>query len=200
MVHGVVHVGQTQAVAELMAGCAYSGKHIFTNFSIAPQLTATGIGVNDGIVEFEIDAPSFQMGLVGPEVVRTCSFSLAIACKNNKHLIDLTITVPIIVGIVDVVVSMLNGFLYQLSGALVIIILYGFAIISQLLGGCIGSHHVEVKLKLSVALGLEVVLDRSCHPKVRIAFLIEVVIKYFVGIVIGELEVLELHQNHQTFL
>ena len=134
------------------------------------------------------------------------SLCLCIAGKDNKHLIYLTVIVPVIFRKVD---SSWMGSIYSLRYHCLrqwIILFYALLIcimlpiISHFIFGGKRTRHVKVDFQLTLALCQEIVTYRARHTIIAKAHFVEESGKRLFGWGSHKRLVRKLHQDNQTFL
>ena len=174
---GVIHIGEEQAMAELMAGCTYAIHHRTRG---APEFTRTGIGVNGHTIEgqgtwtiAQLTGSSREFILMRPDSVRRCSSMLAITSIYHKHLIHISIIIPVIPAEIDGRYSQPDSLGHHLSGVKVITYRIVLSIIRIGLAQRHGPQDIKVEGELSIALTQEIVSDRTTAVVLGIPWCIE---------------------------
>ena len=153
---GVVEIGESHAVAELMAEASDA-----LDGTIGIDLVAAGVCVDHHAVERNGTAGSFlQCVHVGPDGVGSTAVGLALAGIEHEHLVHLAVAVPVVVGEVHFGICLLTGFFDHRFGTHVVALGVVGAIVFLVVAHGVGAHHVEVEFELSGALLLEVVGHR----------------------------------------
>ena len=165
----------------------------------AIQLARAGIGVNRHAIKLQTAAVIPQSRLMRPDQVRVGSrVVLSMTGKDHEHLVNLAVTIPVVVGVVHFSLSPFHHLRHHLIRVRIVAVFSGLTVVRLLLRHDVRSHDVEVDFQLTVALCLEEIPYRSLHAEVAVSLLVEEVLKHRHRVFHRELDVLELHQNHQS--
>ena len=156
---GVVEVGITQAVAKLMAHRAdtVDGSH-------AIQLSTAGISVDAYTVEclctraVAIIGSRREFPLMGPDGALCTTVGFALSAVDHVDLIHLTIAIPVVVGIVNIIIGQLQGLNDHLGRIHVVALRVVLSVVGVGLRHGVGAHNVEVQFEDTFALGIEIVV------------------------------------------
>ena len=194
-IEGVVEVGQTHAVGELVADGADA-----LDVPTGIDFVGAGIGVDGHAVEMERGtAPTGERVFVGPDGVGGAAIAFAQAGIEDEHLIDLAIAVPVVVGKVDVGVGLPAGFDDHQVGIHVNLVA-ALAVVGVGTVHTDGTHHVEVEFETPSALRQEVVLDRALEASLAETYLVEDAQVERLVVALLELLVGEVGKDDETFL
>jgi hypothetical protein len=110
----------------------------------------------------------------------TGGLRLAIAGIYQYHLLHIAVTVPVIIGKVDIRVSQQDSLGYHLSGMLVRTagLSRVTAIISEGLTDGNRANNIKGEVKLPVTLGHEIIMHGPRHAKAGIARLVKIVMVF----------------------
>ncbi len=192
-VGGVIHIGETHAVGELMADGADAGYLIGVRDLI-------GAGIH---VDFVAALTVFQAGIIqrihmGPNGVLIFAVGLTVAGIQHEDFLDLLVAIPVVGREVGGVADGIEGVNNHLLGILVVASAVVGAIVGIFLGKGNGAGDVEAEVKLAVALRAEVV----AHAALEVAFvevkLIGKAVVERLGVGHGELLVAELHEDDES--
>ena len=159
----VVHVRQTEAVAELVADGAYAVQPFsLTQFTAAREVVYRHPVHLEGLL---VRTEGIEGALLRPDEPRVLAVHvLSLSGIEDEDLVHRAVPVPVVLGEIDVVVGPVAGIIDELSQVGVEHRAVVLSVVVVGVGQAVGSHHVEVELKLSVALCQEVVMDTSLEP------------------------------------
>ena len=188
---GVIHVGITQAVGELVADGADA--HIAVGTA---QLVGAGV---DADILVAILHRRSELPLVGPYGIGAATGSLATAGIDDIDFLDKAVAIPVVWREIEAIgISLVAGIKYHTAGVLVVAT--DIAAIRNLRAEGIGTYHVEGDVEHTTALGAEVV----CHTAYKLTFFETFFIGHAVvvslGIVHRESDVRELGEDNEATL
>ena len=194
-IEGVVEVGQTHAVGELVADGADT-----LDVPTGIDFVGAGVGVDGHAIEMERGtAPTGERVFVGPDGVGGAAIAFAQAGIEDEHLIDLAIAVPVVVGKVDAGVSFPAGFDDHQVG-IHVNLAAALAVVGVGTVHTDGTHHVEVEFETPSALRQEVVLYRALEASLTESNLVEDAQVERLVVALLELLVGEVGKDDETFL
>lgn len=142
-----------------------------------------------------------QVPLVRPDSVSVVPRSLAVSCVKDEHLVNLSVTVPVVVSEVYAFVNSLAGVHNHFAECSVVVVLSvcRFAVVCISVRQSYRAGDVEVELKLSVALCLEVVFHTTVEVELFEAFFVGNALIECRSMVGPEFCVGKLHEYDKTF-
>ena len=152
----VVHVGESEAMGELVAGGTDSGKPR-TEF----EFVATGIGVDGDVVEGEraTVVGRRERPFVRPDGARESARSLTVAGVDDVNLIYLAVLIPVVETEVDRILNGPTGLGGHLSRASIVIAVLALGpVIGHVVGQAHWPDHVERQVESLIALRFEVIV------------------------------------------
>ena len=167
LVGGVIHVGESQTVGELVAEGANAVDAPFGGLAgpvvedDSRQLAAARIGVHLHAVECQGAAFGAEPVFMGPHGVLAATGSLTQSGIEHVHLVHLAVAVPVVVGKVHIAVNGLAGFTDHGFGIRVFVIRVVASIVARVVFQRHGPHHIERQVELTTALGTEVVVHAA---------------------------------------
>ena len=199
-VRGIVEVGETHAVGELMAERADAAEVTF-----AIQLTAAGIDIDIYFAQGQHIAIGCisEFVLVRPDGVVFTAVCLSHAGIEHEHLFHVAIVVPVVFGEVYTffIVRPLAGFDNHRSG---IDVTPPYLIVSSVIGKFVGkrtdAHHVKVEVEHATALRIEVVAHTALESVLGVVFFVYYLLVQVYVVVIGKLGVGKLSEDNQCML
>ena len=201
-------------MAELVANGADSVDFPTRGFArviivVGLKFVATSVGVDGDAVEFDgartIVVEIFrrcQRPFVRPYRVIVAAVGLTCTCVEHKHLIDLTVAVPVVVLEIHFVVGHLTSLRHHFRRMQVFSLFrVGIsAVIGPLVLQRVGTDHVECQIEKSFALSEEIVVDRADELTFAEAFFVgNSLVKREVVFGLKLVIVVVFDQNNQTF-
>ena len=137
---------------------------------------------------------------MGPDGRGGAAVGLAFAGIDHIDLLDFLVAVPVVVGKVDLVVDLMQGFNDHFGRMNVVTVAVITAIVCPLVRDGNRAHDVEGQFELAFTLGIEVVVHRTLKTAIGEVLLVGNALEE--GIVVGLLErhVGEVHQDDESFL
>ena len=132
-----------------------------------------------------------------PHRIFTSTLSLSITSVNDIDLVDITISIPVIIGKVNLTICHLNSLTHHSRRRLIIVILIIATIISHLLTYGKWSYNIEIDGQQAIALGQEVITHRATVPISTVPHLVELVVKLCLGML--HIHILKVYQDDKTF-
>ena len=128
------------------------------------------------------------------------TLGLVVASIYNKHLVDLTVAIPVVIREIHIVFCRIDCFSHHQCRPGIVGAFSNATIISHSILGSIRPYHIEVNLQFPIALTEKIVFHRSGIATIRIARLIEEALESGLRIFSDELLVGKLHENDQSAL
>ena len=199
---GVVVVGKSEHMSELVAECADAVPVV----QFVVQLGAAGVAVQSLAIEFDIQLCAvLYEPLVGPYSARLVRVGFAYTCIYYIDKIYFAVVVSVVQREVNLAVQCLAGFHNHFLGVCVlfscgpvtVVHLYVLAVVRCLLCEGDRAEHVKLRVVLSARLLNEVVFHRPRSAPVVVALQVEHVVHCAQGVAGLVLGVREVHQYEQ---
>ena len=184
---GVVEVGEAHAVTEFVAETANA-----LDGTTGSNLIAASIGVDGHSIECQLAACAFfQRVHVGPDSRCGTTVGLTLAGIEHKHLVYLTVAIPVVVSKVHFAVCLLACFFDHLFGIHVVALAVVLSVVALIVLHGVRTYYVEIELELACTLILEVVGHRASERAFAVSLLIHDSLVFHVS---------ELCQDHNALL
>ena len=197
----VVEVGISQTVRELVTDSTHA-----TNFAASVELGTAGIGADLQVLghsnrtcSLAVVLGSVQIVGMRPDGFLITAVSFAHTGIDHIHLVYLAIIVPVVLlPVGHLVLGQVDGLDNHLCRTQVA----AFRVVAAVIAGFMTDRHrtydVEVELKLSAALSLEIVGHRALELTLREALLVGNTRKQLISMLSLECLVLEVDQDNQS--
>ena len=140
-----------------------------------------------------------QLVLMRPDGVGVVAVALTLPGIEHKHLLHETVAVPVVLRPVNLTGHQVAGFDHHFPRCRINVVTAGSTIILIILRHTDRPDHVEVQLKLSVALVMEVVADATFEAAFAESPLVSHAAEEWLVVTVGKEFVLELSQDDKSF-
>ena len=136
-----------------------------------------------------------------PDSIGIATIGCAFTCINDIDLIYIAIAIPVVLFPVRYLLfSKIHCFANHLASIHIIALTVIFTIIANIFANTDRTNNIEVKLKLSTTLSLEIVCHGALEVSLRESFLIGYTIEERIVMTSLKRLILEVHQNHNSLL